>query len=100
MYADLAVLSQDYFSVPEEAIKDITSVLTLLGGKAVYAAEEFSHLDQNKDLPVSPDWSPVRYYQGYCNSCSCQKKSLDVLLGNSCKESLNPWVFGCDCFTY
>ena len=32
--ADLAVLSDDYFSVPGEAIQDITSVLTLVGGKA------------------------------------------------------------------
>ena len=29
-------LSDDYFSVPGEAIQDITSVLTLVGGKAVY----------------------------------------------------------------
>ena len=33
--ADLAVLSDDYFSVPEDAIQDITSVLTIVGGKAV-----------------------------------------------------------------
>jgi len=31
--ADLAVLSEDYFSVPDDGIADITSVLTLLGGK-------------------------------------------------------------------
>jgi hypothetical protein len=35
--ADLAVLSDDYFSVPGEAIQDIASVLTLVGGKAVSA---------------------------------------------------------------
>src|SRR3954454_20921471 len=33
--ADLAVLSADYMSVPEDAIQDITSVLTLLGGSPV-----------------------------------------------------------------
>src|SRR5260370_12186521 len=33
--ADLAVLSDDYFSVPCDAIHDITSVLTVVGGKAV-----------------------------------------------------------------
>jgi predicted amidohydrolase YtcJ len=32
--ADLAVLSDDFFSVAEDAIQDITSVLTLLGGHA------------------------------------------------------------------
>lgn len=38
-YADLMVLSGDYFdaqSVPDEAIKDLHSVLTLVGGKIVH----------------------------------------------------------------
>src|SRR5579871_4395413 len=35
--ADVVVLSDDYFSVAEESIADITSVLTLLGGKPVHA---------------------------------------------------------------
>jgi hypothetical protein len=37
--ADLVVLSADYFSpaaVPDEAIKDLRSVLTIVGGKVVY----------------------------------------------------------------
>ena len=42
--ADLAVLSADYFAVPEEEIKRIESVLTIVGGKVVYAAKEFSKL--------------------------------------------------------
>lgn len=108
MYADMVVLSQDYFSVPEESIKNITSLLTILGGKIVYAAEEYSKWDQNNDLPVSPDWSPVGYYGGYYRStkhniCSChspQKTSLDGLLGMTESKPLNPWSFGCDCFAY
>ena len=40
-YADFAVLSDDYFTVPEERIKDIESVLTVVGGKVVYAAKPF-----------------------------------------------------------
>lgn len=108
-YADLAVLSQDYFSIPENGIKDMTSVLTILGGKAVYGMEEFSHLDQNKDLPVSPDWSPVKQFGGYFQphhaSCGCtqshKKNSLDILLGHGEIEMpLNPWSLGCDCFAY
>lgn len=38
-YADLAVLSADYFdpdAVPDEALKQIRSVLTLVGGEVVY----------------------------------------------------------------
>ena len=62
--ADLAVLSADYFSVPEEEIKGIESVLTIVGGKVVYGAEEFERLAP-PPLPVSPDWSPVKAYGGY-----------------------------------
>ena len=51
--ADLAVLSADYFAVPEEQIKRIESVLTIVGGKVVYAAKEFSKLAP-PPLPVSP----------------------------------------------
>jgi predicted amidohydrolase YtcJ len=62
--ADLAVLSADYFSVPEEKIKGIESVLTVIGGKVVYGAGEFERLGP-PPLPVSPDWSPVKVYGGY-----------------------------------
>src|SRR5207245_2791785 len=62
--ADLAVLSADYFSVPEEEIKRIESVLTVVGGKVVYAAGEFERLGP-PSLPVSPDWSPVKVYGGF-----------------------------------
>lgn len=110
MYADLAVLSDDYFAIPEDSIKNITSMLTILGGKIIYAAGEFSQLDLSEDLPVSPDWSPVRYFGGYYQSnkqnyCSCtphQKCSLDHFFWKSSKEimPLNPWSLGCDCFSY
>ena len=40
--ADLAALTDDYFSVPEEDIKAIESVLTVVGGKIVHATEEFA----------------------------------------------------------
>ena len=62
--ADLVVLSGDYFSIPDEEIKSLESVLTILGGKPVYAAEEFRPLDPG-DLPVMPDWSPVIRYPGH-----------------------------------
>ncbi|MEA2063679.1 MAG: amidohydrolase family protein, partial [Gemmatimonadota bacterium] len=34
--ADMTVLNQDYFTVPEERIKDITVRMTMVGGKVVY----------------------------------------------------------------
>ncbi len=36
--ADLAVLSEDYFNVPNEVIPTLQSVLTVVGGRAVYSA--------------------------------------------------------------
>lgn len=61
--ADLAVLTRDYFAIPDEEIRSLESVLTILGGKPVYAADEFEPLGPG-DLPVMPDWSPVHRYPG------------------------------------
>jgi predicted amidohydrolase YtcJ len=35
-FADLIVLEQDYLKMPEDAIKDLRPVLTMVGGKVVY----------------------------------------------------------------
>jgi predicted amidohydrolase YtcJ len=40
-YADLAVLSHDYLTVPDETIRRIESVMTLLGGRVVHATTPF-----------------------------------------------------------
>ncbi|SFH73399.1 amidohydrolase [Planctomicrobium piriforme] len=62
--ADLVVLSEDFFSIPDESIKGIESVLTVVDGKVAFAAEPFSAYAP-PPLPVSPDWSPVGAYGGY-----------------------------------
>jgi predicted amidohydrolase YtcJ len=38
------VLSDDYFTVPDDAIKDISSRLTIVDGRVVHAAGEFAYL--------------------------------------------------------
>jgi predicted amidohydrolase YtcJ len=43
MLADLAVLSDDYFSVEIPRIAQIESLLTLVGGEAVYAAGPYAN---------------------------------------------------------
>lgn len=63
-FADITALTEDYFSVPEEKIKGIESVLTIVGGKVVYGAAEFHDLDP-PPLPVLPEWSPIKVYGGY-----------------------------------
>lgn len=59
-------LSADYFSIPEDRIKHLESVLTIVDGQPVYGAAEFSNFSP-PPLPVSPNWSPVKYYGGYHN---------------------------------
>ncbi|WP_405204937.1 amidohydrolase [Aquimarina sp. LLG6339-5] len=64
MFADFAILSDDYFTVPEQQIKSLKSVLTIVDGKVVYAGGEYSAM--NPPLPeVIPSWSPVKYFGGY-----------------------------------
>lgn len=101
--ADLAVLSADYLTVPEEEIKGIESLLTVVGGRIVYGAGEFGSLAP-PPLPVSPDWSPVGTYGGYHRdlaavphheACSCQMQRQGWLP----KES-RLWGLGCDCFAF
>ncbi len=38
--ADLVVLTDDYLTVPEDEIKDLKPVMTMVGGQFVYTAEE------------------------------------------------------------
>lgn len=65
-YADLVILSKDYFSVPAEEIKSITSKLTIVDGNVVYGDHEYSQFAPSL-LPVIPSWSPVKYFGGYQN---------------------------------
>lgn len=60
---DLAVLSADYFEVPEDEIKGLESVLTVVGGRVVYAAGAYTDLDPPTP-PVMPEWSPVAMFGG------------------------------------
>lgn len=46
--ADLAVLSKDYMSVPLGELESIESVLTMVGGKVVYAAGPFAQLEHSR----------------------------------------------------
>jgi predicted amidohydrolase YtcJ len=63
--ADLIVPDRDYFACAEDEIADITSDLTIVGGKVVYGAADFASLDKSPPPPAMPDWSPVRSYGGY-----------------------------------
>ncbi len=113
-FADLAVLSADYFSIPEEDIKGLESRLTIVGGKIVHAKDAFAELSP-PELPVSPNWSPVTKYGGYfqadkgvtsnvaacvdASSAGCTHRraaSGGLRVFGAC----GPWSLGCDCFAF
>ncbi|OOX23789.1 amidohydrolase [Xanthomonas campestris pv. azadirachtae] len=62
--ADFIVLSDDYFRIDDAAISDITSVLTVLGGRVVHGEGDFAALAPTLP-PAMPDWSPVNRFGGY-----------------------------------
>jgi predicted amidohydrolase YtcJ len=63
--ADLIVPDRDYLSCAEEQIADTVSLLTLVGGRIVYASGDFARYDDNTPPPAMPEWSPVRTFGGY-----------------------------------
>jgi hypothetical protein len=102
--ADFAVLTRDYFSVPEEQIKAIESELTVVGGKVVFGRGEFSRFAPPLP-PPSPDWSPVRKFGGYGApgySGWPTAGSTAVVCGHGGIESTDQlWgKGGCDCFVF
>jgi predicted amidohydrolase YtcJ len=63
--ADLIVPDRDFFSCAESEIANITSELTVVGGRIVYCAGNFKAFDDTAPPPAMPDWSPVRSFGGY-----------------------------------
>lgn len=118
-FADFAVLSEDYFSVEEGRIKYLSSVMTVVDGRIVYADEEFTPLAPPA-LPVSPAWSPVAEFGGYSRyrpSAATQQACADGC-ANLCgvHRHAHPWAWrntapvqdmngfwgalGCSCFAF
>jgi predicted amidohydrolase YtcJ len=81
--ADLAVLSGDYFSIPEDAIAHLSSVLTLLGGEVVHGAGDFAKLAPPLP-PIAPDWSPVRSFGGYQDRAGAMQRNSHPVAACGC----------------
>jgi predicted amidohydrolase YtcJ len=62
--ADFIVLTEDYFTVSDEKILEIESLMTVVGGKIVYGSGNFATF-----APIIPKampaWSPINFYGGY-----------------------------------
>src|SRR5437879_5591439 len=85
--ADLIVPDRDYFACAEDEIADITSDLTIVGGKIVYGARDFAQLDDTAPPPAMPNWSPVRSFGGYAawgDPASAEGPALQRKLAMSC----------------
>jgi predicted amidohydrolase YtcJ len=92
-WADMAVLSDDYFTVDEDAIRGLESVLTVVGGRIVYGAKEYAKL--SPVIPdISPDWSPVAKFKGYDNSQSAPPNYAHAPVMSA---DGRVWEAGCGC---
>lgn len=81
-HADLAVLSDDYFAVPDAAIADLGSDLTIVGGRIVHGSGPFSSLAPPLP-PAMPDWSPVTTF-GRQGGTSPSGASASGIVGRAC----------------
>ena len=104
--ADLAVISADYFSIPEEEIQRIEAVLTLVGGKVVYGKGEFAPLAPPMP-PSAVSWSPSTTYGGYGapGRVSARGASAALRAATTQHRCIAPtprlWGgIGCECFAF
>jgi predicted amidohydrolase YtcJ len=102
--ADIAVLSADYFSIPDVEIKDLTSLLTLVGGNVVHADAEFRDMAP-PSLPVLPEWSPVAKFGGYAAPLMVPNPRATHEHSQACTHSHGShfhgmWDPGCHCFAF
>jgi predicted amidohydrolase YtcJ len=89
-YADLAVLSADYFSVPEYDISHIESLVTVVGGKVVYATGEYDNIAA--PLPeITPAWSPIARFGGYHSTGGGVRQAHDVADAAADSEEQRAW---------
>jgi predicted amidohydrolase YtcJ len=99
LLADLIVPSSDYFACADNAIADMTSDLTIVGGKVVYAAGDFGHLDENPLPPAMPDWSPVRMFGGYAAWDDAKSMAARQSHANACNCASTCAIHGHDHMT-
>ena len=95
--ADLVVPDRDYFACPEHEISEITSDLTIVGGKVVYGSGAFASHDDAAPPPALPDWSPVRTFGGYgawrdqsCREICGPRKTRECLRLRQCMQRSRP----------
>jgi predicted amidohydrolase YtcJ len=119
--ADFVALSEDYFMIDADEIKNITSLLTIVGGKVVHGDAEFNNISPQLPPPM-PDWSPVNYFGGYQANSGRQQSNVhqhspipnSALVNHGCcgvhssrkqfrqslEEVVTDWSMGCMCWAF
>jgi predicted amidohydrolase YtcJ len=104
--ADFSVLTNDYFNIPAEDIKNLESQLTVVGGEVVHGSHDFESLAPPAP-PSALDWAPTAHYGGYHRVDAvdakplihrCQGHSHGTPNRRKLGEAI--WGLGCDCFAF
>ena len=105
-WADLAILAEDYMTVPSNRISQMSSMLTMVGGKVVYGAAGYAVLAP-PPLAVAPSWLPINNFASFSRLSSVEDKdptgfkhahamieeAMPTIVGADGK----PWTIGCGC---
>ena len=62
--ADVVLLTQDVMTIPEDDIKKIQSVMTIVNGKIVYASNDYPQ-HKVEEPAIQPEWSPLKTFGSY-----------------------------------
>ena len=95
--ADLAVLSADYFTIPDDDIKRLESALTIVGGHVVHGSEEFAALAPRLP-PPAPDWSPVQRFGGSAGAAGASDRRKSSALAAPAGD--RAWGLACGCWAF
>jgi hypothetical protein len=97
--ADFAVLSDDFLTIPQERIRGIESLLTVVAGRCVYAAAPFADLDVPLP-PESPEWAPAAYIGRHTAVGNGTHDAAGCAISGTRHEADSreqPSIPGCDC---
>ena len=105
-WADLAILAEDYMTVPANRISQMQAMLTMVGGKVVYGTAGYAALAP-APLRVSPDWLPINHYASFSRLASIEDndptgiKHAQMMIEEAMPTVIGAdgqrWTMGCGC---